>query len=71
MRRRIYVNGKPDWSENEPGYTARVQGYGGSALGHFSGTTLTTPPRQKPKTERRLEQGREASKRYRERMRTQ
>jgi hypothetical protein len=27
-RRRIYVNGKPDWAENEPGFRGRVSGYG-------------------------------------------
>jgi hypothetical protein len=27
-RRRIYVNGKPDRAENEPGFRGRVSGYG-------------------------------------------
>ncbi len=27
-RRRIYINGKPDWAENEPGFRGRVAGYG-------------------------------------------
>ena len=27
-RRRIYVNGKPEWAENEPHFRACVSGYG-------------------------------------------
>ena len=33
MRTRIYVDGKPAWTDNEPA-RARVAGYGGSTLGH-------------------------------------
>lgn len=46
---------------------ARVQGVGGAALGYFSGVTLTA--KQRRKSERRMEQEREAAKRYRERRR--
>jgi hypothetical protein len=38
-----YVNGRAQWSDNEPAF-ARVQGFGGSALGHFSQTVLTVGP---------------------------
>jgi hypothetical protein len=27
-RRRIYINGKPEWAENEPHFRARVSKYG-------------------------------------------
>jgi hypothetical protein len=47
MRRRIYVNGKPAWSENEPA-VARVQGHGGAQLGFFQGIVVV--PR-KPKAD--------------------
>ena len=33
MRTRIYIDGKPAWTDNEPA-RARVAGYGGSAMSH-------------------------------------
>jgi hypothetical protein len=47
MRRRIYVNGKPAWSENEPA-VARVQGHGGAQLGFFQGVVVVS---RKPKAD--------------------
>jgi hypothetical protein len=59
MRRRIYVEGKPTWTENEPGGFARKQGHGGAAMGSFSGTVLKVGPstevRQEAQRKRREE----------------
>jgi hypothetical protein len=41
------VNGKPTWTENDPGAYARRQGHGGSAMGSFQGTVVVVP--RKPK----------------------
>jgi hypothetical protein len=48
VRVRIYVDGRPDWSANEPDCRARVAGYGGSALGHVL-TPSSPAKRPEPK----------------------
>jgi hypothetical protein len=38
-----YLNGRPQYRDDGPS-RARVAGYGGQALGHFTGTVLTGGP---------------------------
>jgi len=48
MRRRIYIDGKPSWSENEPDCRARPVGFGGQALGSVvAPTVVVAAPRKR------------------------
>lgn len=38
------TNGKPGWTENQPDCRARIAGWGGAAIGYFTGTTLHVGP---------------------------
>lgn len=44
--RRIYVDGKPAWSENEPGYRARVSGQRSGGMVFIGGEIITGGPGQ-------------------------
>ncbi len=64
---RLSRPGYPTQLVNQGPAFARVQGYNGSAIGTFSGTTLL--PRVKSNNEHQREQHRQAASRYRERQR--
>ena len=49
---RIYVDGKPAWLPESPA-RARPVGFGGAALGTFSGTTLTAHQRRRNEPKKR------------------
>ncbi len=60
-RRRIYIDGKPEWAENEPGFRGRVAGYGNVSAGYFSGTVIETESER----DRQLRMQREAMRKAR------
>lgn len=47
---RVYWNGVPQWRDDGPAVARRV-GFGGSTMGHFSGTQLTVGPTSEARSE--------------------